>query len=98
MPTIPMIDVSDATYTRGSFHVNHNEIAYLNYDLKTSTPHVFSSSSLGELTHDGLKIRTGKQIITLPEAKLYEFSIQESVKNTANCSTAFEVCGKAKHT
>ena len=75
--TIPMADGTAATYAKGSFNVDYNGTAYLNYEYGKLSPHVFGPNPIAKKTKEGLQVKSGKHTVTLPEAKIVTIPVQE---------------------
>lgn len=59
--SLPMTDGVDATFTKGSFLVYHEGVAYLNFDTSTCEPFVFSATALGKLIDsESIEVEEGK--------------------------------------
>ena len=82
--TLPMADGSQATYIKGSRHLVHDGVVYLNYDKKEHSPHIFTEDAIGKKTDNGLiKVRTAYSTVVLKEAE----TMAIPVKDSATCAT-----------
>ena len=82
--TLPMADGSQATYIKGSRHLVHDGVVYLNYDKKEHSPHIFTEDAIGKKTDNGLiKVRTAYSTVILKEAE----TMAIPVKDSATCAT-----------
>lgn len=77
---LSMSDGVDAEYHKGSFHVLHKGIAYLNHDPNTNAPYVFVDNAVGTLDDTREEITVAghfKQTCVLPKAKIINIKIKD---------------------
>ena len=84
-----MVDGSEATYAKGSYHMVHDGVVYLNCNKQVGEPHVFIETSIGKKTEEGLLIQTGQSSVVLRAARVISIPVKDASSNIAQETATF---------